>query len=78
MQLDPESCGTQGGLGVGLALVRRIVELHAGRVVARSEGFNHGSEFPVQLPLLAAAVATPARGVRLTGESTADARARGR
>jgi PAS domain S-box-containing protein len=50
MQLDPESCGTQGGLGVGLALVRRIVELHGGRVFARSEGLNHGSEFVVQLP----------------------------
>ena len=60
MQLDPESCGTQGGLGVGLALVRRIVELHAGRVVARSEGFNHGSEFLVQLPRFVAEVATPA------------------
>jgi PAS domain S-box-containing protein len=54
MQIDPESCGTQGGLGVGLALVRRIVELHGGRVVARSEGLNHGSEFLVQLPQLGA------------------------
>jgi CheY-like chemotaxis protein len=53
MQIDPESCGTQGGLGVGLALVRRIVELHGGRVVARSEGLNHGSEFLVRLPKLA-------------------------
>jgi CheY-like chemotaxis protein len=52
MQIDPESCGTQGGLGVGLALVRRIVELHGGRVVAHSDGLNHGSEFVVQLPQL--------------------------
>jgi CheY-like chemotaxis protein/two-component sensor histidine kinase len=50
MQIDPESCGTQGGLGVGLALVRRIVDLHGGRVVARSAGLNRGSEFVVQLP----------------------------
>jgi hypothetical protein len=54
MQIDPESSGTQGGLGVGLALVRRIVELHGGRVFARSEGLNHGSEFVVQLPQLGA------------------------
>jgi PAS domain S-box-containing protein len=55
MQIDPESCGTQGGLGVGLALVRRIVELHGGSVVAHSQGLNHGSEFVVQLPRLAEA-----------------------
>ena len=60
MQIDPESCGTQGGLGVGLALVRRIVELHGGRVVARSEGLNHGSEFIVQLPKLSAAASETA------------------
>jgi PAS domain S-box-containing protein len=59
MQIDPESCGTQGGLGVGLALVRRIVELHGGRVFARSDGLNHGSEFVVQLPKADAARADP-------------------
>ncbi|HTU67285.1 MAG TPA: PAS domain S-box protein [Steroidobacteraceae bacterium] len=58
MQIDPESCGTQGGLGVGLALVRRIVELHGGRVVARSQGLNHGSEFAVTLPQLLAPAST--------------------
>ncbi len=61
LQLDPESCGTQGGLGVGLALVRRIVELHGGRVFARSEGLNHGSEFVVQLPTVDASAAEPPR-----------------
>jgi CheY-like chemotaxis protein len=50
MQIDPESCGTQGGLGVGLALVRRIIDLHGGHIAARSPGLNHGSEFVVQLP----------------------------
>lgn len=44
----------QGGLGIGLALVREIVELHAGRVDARSDGPGTGSEFRVWLPLAAA------------------------
>jgi signal transduction histidine kinase len=51
------------GLGIGLALVRRLVEMHQGRVDARSEGLDHGSEFIVHLPLLlpnVGAAATPA------------------
>jgi PAS domain S-box-containing protein len=42
---------SQGGLGLGLALVRGIVELHGGSVSARSEGESRGSEFTVRLPL---------------------------
>jgi len=40
-----------GGLGVGLGLVRQIVELHGGTVAARSAGQGKGSEFTVRLPL---------------------------
>jgi PAS domain S-box-containing protein len=51
VQIDPNKGGTLGGLGVGLALVRRVIELHAGNVCARSAGLGKGSEFVVRLPL---------------------------
>jgi CheY-like chemotaxis protein len=51
IQLEPNSGSALGGLGVGLALVRRIVELHGGRVQARSEGLGRGAEFSVRLPI---------------------------
>jgi PAS domain S-box-containing protein len=43
---------SEGGLGIGLTLVRKLVEMHGGSVAAHSEGPGHGSEFVVQLPLL--------------------------
>jgi signal transduction histidine kinase len=44
---------SQGGLGVGLTISRRLVELHGGELTARSEGINKGAEFIVRLPALA-------------------------
>jgi signal transduction histidine kinase/ActR/RegA family two-component response regulator len=44
----------QGGLGLGLTIVRRLVDLHDGRVSAHSEGLGRGAEFSVELPLTTA------------------------
>jgi signal transduction histidine kinase/ActR/RegA family two-component response regulator len=49
-QASPGLAGTQSGLGIGLTVVKRLVEMHGGRVEAHSEGTGHGSEFLVHLP----------------------------
>ncbi|BDV36459.1 MULTISPECIES: chemotaxis protein CheB [Methylocystis] len=51
MRADPSSQNRIGGLGLGLSLVQRLVELHGGSVIARSEGPGKGAEFIVRLPL---------------------------
>jgi len=57
VQADPQSPVAEEGLGIGLALVKHLVELHGGSVRASSEGRNCGSEFVVTLPLQQPAVA---------------------
>jgi signal transduction histidine kinase len=50
-QVDRALNRSQGGLGIGLALVRRLVEMHGGSVAAHSDGPGHGAEFTVRLPV---------------------------
>ncbi len=58
-QVDRSLERSQGGLGIGLTLVRRLVELHDGSVEARSRFPNEGSEFIVRLPLHLASTLEP-------------------
>lgn len=53
-QADQALEHAQGGLGIGLALVKGLVQLHGGKVEAHSAGLNHGSEFVVYLPRVTA------------------------
>jgi two-component system CheB/CheR fusion protein len=60
VQEDRSLARSHGGLGIGLTLVRSLVERHGGKVEARSEGPGLGSEFVVRLPVLAASTRTGA------------------
>jgi len=59
-QVDHSLDHSQGGLGLGLTLVRSLVEMHGGTVQALSDGPNRGSEFIVRLPILPEATADAA------------------
>ncbi|WP_166636894.1 ATP-binding protein [Cognatilysobacter terrigena] len=61
------------GLGIGLALVKQLVELHGGHVSARSEGAGRGSVFRVTLPMLGATCAVPERVVGRAAHDAGDA-----
>ena len=50
-QADPSSKRAHGGLGIGLTLARRLVEMHGGTITAYSDGPGQGSEFTVRLPI---------------------------
>lgn len=58
-QADRSLEKSQGGLGVGLTIVRRLVEMHGGSVEAYSEGRGKGSEFVIRLPIVLSVVQEP-------------------
>jgi signal transduction histidine kinase/ActR/RegA family two-component response regulator len=59
-QVTPSYAQSRSGLGVGLSLVRALVQMHGGTVVAQSDGPGKGAEFIVRIPLHAEAAARPA------------------
>jgi PAS domain S-box-containing protein len=70
VQADLGQDRNQGGLGLGLALVRGLVELHGGTVEARSDGIGHGATFLLRLPLAAPEAAVASAGpAPASGES---------
>jgi PAS domain S-box-containing protein len=73
-QAERKSDRSQGGLGIGLALVKNLVELHGGQVNCFSEGIGKGSTFTVRLPRLAQEARTTDRrqsnrNIKIQGES---------
>jgi PAS domain S-box-containing protein len=67
VQGNPPSDAAGGGLGIGLTLVKRFVQLHGGTVTAASAGPGEGSRFVIALPLAAA----PARGATASADAVA-------
>jgi CheY-like chemotaxis protein len=59
VQADNATTKSQGGLGIGLTLVRNLVEIHGGSVEAYSDGLGKGSEFIVRLPVLKIVTSEP-------------------
>ncbi len=73
VQADRETEQVQAGLGIGLALARKLVELHSGAISVTSEGLGKGTEFVVQLPLLPPELMRPQRAPVEAGRAPAAA-----
>ena len=67
VQADSSLNRSHGGLGIGLTLVKSLVEMHGGTVEATSDGLGKGSEFTVRLPILQASDAVREEAVELPG-----------
>lgn len=74
LQVRQSSDRAQGGLGLGLAIVRNLVALHGGSVSVRSEGKGQGSEFSIELPALDDEAVNPASGDRRDSDQDTSAR----
>lgn len=72
VQAERSRVQSRGGLGIGLALVKGLVELHGGQVTAASKGLGHGSQFAVSLPTCASPTAIS--GNRMLRQSTVSRR----
>jgi len=73
-QIEPKHARSEGGLGIGLALVRMLIEMHDGRVQANSAGVNRGSTFTVRLPTVAASSITARDGAATNSHAPAMAK----
>ena len=69
MQVERTAERSQGGLGIGLTLVKRLVEMHDGSIEARSDGEGMGSEFVVRLPILSGPLIVAGDGSGVTQKS---------
>jgi signal transduction histidine kinase/ActR/RegA family two-component response regulator len=74
VQVDHSAAKTQGGLGIGLTLVKNLVQMHQGSVEAHSAGLGRGSEFVVRLPLATQTFNSP----KTTDKSDAQTKTLGR
>ncbi|MEK6421559.1 MAG: ATP-binding protein [Burkholderia gladioli] len=71
VQLAPADARARSGLGIGLSVVRNLVEMHDGSVVANSEGVGKGATFTVTLPTTTVAPAPPATGPAVAWDEAA-------
>ncbi len=74
MQVDGSAEHAQGGLGIGLTLVKRLTEMHGGSIEAKSAGEERGSEFIVRLPVLSKPSIGPDAAREATAQSGAQRR----
>ena len=71
-QSDSPGNRRHGGLGLGLSIVKHLVDLHGGEVAARSQGSGHGTTMRVDLPVVPSASTAPAEALSVAGELAPD------
>ena len=70
-QLPHTGRKAHGGLGIGLSIVKRLIEMHGGTIGVRSAGLNEGATFRIELPRAAPAIAPEARPAPVAGSGNA-------